>query len=375
MNSRKKVGILTFSYSSNPGSVLQAYALQNTISSISGFDASIINYTKTRAGKPVFGKTVFFGPVKSWSISKIIKWIICIMAYPLRMRKYEKFFKKNYNHYSSDMYTREDLPDVEKKYDIFVVGSDQVWNFGSPQVDTTHFFDFVKDGSKKISYAASFGQVGVPEEKREIVKELISDFSAISVREPDGVNIVSELTGRQATWVLDPSLLLDKQQYHKLAKKPKQKGYVFLYLREDSPRLMEFSEKLAESQGLTVIKVLNHWLCKDGKPLIALGPNEWLGYMENADYIVTNSFHGICFSVIFERQLFVDRLKGAASSTNPRIEGMLKQFELTNRSIDSFESINSLEAIDYNLVNAIKSRRKEESLHFLKEALERSADS
>ncbi len=367
----KKVGILTFSYSSNGGSVMQALALQRTISSIEGYEASIINYTKTHYCKPIIGRDVFCKPLRSWTPKNVIHWIARIVAHPLKMRKFEKFFSKYYNNFSNRSYSREDLVALNDLYDSFVVGSDQVWNFGSPQVDETYFLDFVKDDAKKIAYAASFGQKNVPEENREKVSKLISDFSSISVREPRGIDIVSELTSKKATWVLDPSLLLSKEEYHKMSVAPKRKGYVYLYLRQGSKRLEDFSEKLAQAKGLTVIKVSNSWLCgKNGKPQSPIGPHEWLGYIENAAYVVTNSFHGICFSIIFEKEFYVDFLEKTTSATNSRLEGMLQQFDLQKRCIDDVENINALTQIDYTHVNEFKRIRLAESLSYLKNALE-----
>lgn len=374
MQKEKKIGILTLSYSSNGGSVMQAFALQKTISSL-GYDASIINYTKTHYGKPVIGKNVFTKPIKNWTPKNILNWSARILMHPTKMKKYERFFREYYNGFSQHPYQRSELNLLNDVYDKFVVGSDQVWNYGSPQVDDTYFLDFVTDSSKKIAYAPSFGQKNIPEEKRENASKFISDFYSISVREPNGLDIVSELTSRKATWVLDPSLLLDKQEYHKLSAPPKKSGYVYLYLKQESKRLEEFANKLASAKGLTVIKMLNHWLCgKNGKPKSAVGPHEWLGYIENADYVITNSFHGICFSIIFEKNFYVNFLKQTTTSTNSRLEGMLQQFNLSKRSIDEVEDINSLESIDYTSVNKFRARRKEESLSYLKKALEGSIE-
>ncbi len=367
----KKVGILTFSYSSNGGSVMQAFALQNTISSMEGYEASIINYTKNHYCKPVIGQNVFTKPLSTWNPKNIIDWCAQILAYPLKMKKYVKFFNQYYKGFSENSYTREDLAALNDEYDRFVVGSDQVWNYGSPQVDDTYFLDFVTDNSKKIAYAASFGRKSIPDEKRENAKKFISDFASISVREPDGVEIVSDLTSREATWVLDPSLLLDKKEYHKISTPPKKKGYVYLYLRQKSKRLEAFAEKLARAHGLSVVKVFNHWRYgKKGVPMAAVGPHQWLGYIENADYVVTNSFHGICFSIIFEREFYVDFLDKTTTSTNSRLEGMLQQFNLSKRCIDDVEDINSLSEIDYAVVNEHKERRKARSLSYLKSALD-----
>lgn len=371
MSEKKKIGMLTFSYSSNPGSVLQTYALQDTIFDM-GYNASIVNYQKIQAGKPIIGETVFVGSVKSWTVKKIAEWIARMVAYPLRMSKYEKFFKTYYKNFNPKRITRDDLPFVEKEYDKFVVGSDQVWNYDSPNVDDTHFLDFVSDSSKKISYAASFGKKGVPEEKREDAKRFISDFASISVREEEGVGIVSDLTGKAAEFVLDPSLLLDKERYHQMAIKPMKKKYVFLYLREESPQLEKFAKDLAKCYGLTVVKVIKHWLCnKQGKGYYAVGPRQWLGYMENADFVVTNSFHGICFSLNFEREFYISMLKDSKIVTNSRLQGILDQFGLKKRGIDEIEDLKELDKIDYEKVNELKAKRREHSLKYLKEALEK----
>lgn len=235
---KKQAGILTFSYSSNPGSVLQAYALQQTISEMDAMECSIINYQKTAADKPIVGRNVFCGPVKTWTPGKIISWVKRLIVYPLRMEKYECFFREYYHNFRELPYSREELQETNRAYDVFVVGSDQVWNLDSISVDETYFLDFVTDAKKKVSYAASFGQKGVPERGAESASQLIKDFSAISVREQQGVQTVRELTGREAEWVLDPSLLRSKQEYASMAVLPKEKDFVFVYVREIARILM-----------------------------------------------------------------------------------------------------------------------------------------
>ncbi|MBR5542774.1 MAG: polysaccharide pyruvyl transferase family protein [Oscillospiraceae bacterium] len=371
----KKIGILTFSYSSNPGSVLQAYSLQQNISKKEGLKAHIINYQKTSAGKPVIGKTVFFGPLKKWTPRLIIEWIARIIAHPVRMHRYEKFFNRHYCGFSRKPVTRDDLNQIEKRYDCFVVGSDQVWNYGSCNVDETYFLDFVNDNKKKISYAASFGQSRVPENKIDEAKKLISDFAAVSVRERYGVEIVSELSGKKAEWVLDPSLLTDKEEYRKLEKAPARKKYVFVYLREDSKEITEYAKKLAEFHNLEVVKVVKHWMYgKNDRPIYAVGPEKWLGYMDNASYIVTNSFHGICFSIIFEKEFFVGLLKKVSVVTNPRISEVLKLFEIEGRYIDEIYDFSKITPLDYVRINENKETRKRQSIEYLYNAIERSVN-
>lgn len=367
--SNKKVGILTFSYSSNPGSVLQAYALQKVLSDELMCDTHIINYHKEEAGKPRFGKNVFCGPLRNWTPKNIVKWTARIIEYPSRMRPYKKFFKQYYNGYPTKRCLREELGELEPIYDKFIVGSDQVWNFNSGNVDETFLLDFVKDDSKKISYAASFGNSEIPADKCNVVKELLSKFKCISVRESSGVDLVQNLTHRNATLVLDPSLLLEKEEYIKMSKQPKQKNYVLLYLREECKEFETIAREFAESKGLAFVKILKHRKClKNGIPGGAISPHEWLGYMSNSSYVFTNSFHGICFSVIFERQFFVDLLRANRSETNPRMQSVLALLDLESRLLTS--SPDEIEDISYGLVNLKRSKMREESLNYLRRAVE-----
>ena len=367
---KKKIGLLTFSYSSNPGSVLQAYALQQVLSEKMSCDAHIINYQKQQAGKPIIGETVFMRPLRNWTPKNIIKWIIRIIEHPIRMMPYKKFFNKFYNGYPTKRCLRKELSSLEEKYDKFIVGSDQVWNFDSWNVDETYFLDFVKDGSKKISYAASLGNTDIPQAKRDIAQKLISEFSNISVRESASVETITKLTGKDATLVLDPSLLMSKERYMELATFSKQKNYVLLYLREDSPELEAAARKFAHSRNLDFVKILKHWKCSvNGKASKGLSPQQWLGYINNADYVITNSFHGICFSIIFEKQFYVDVLKKVSTSTNPRMTCLLELFGLQARKFDHTGSSCDLEPIDYTKVNKIKDDMIEKSLNYLENSL------
>lgn len=367
----KKVGILTFSYSSNPGSVLQAYALQQTISELEGYDATIINYQKNSADKPVLFKNVFHLPLKQWRPRVVANWLVRMFAFPWRMRKYEKFFKEYYLGFSKKPYSREELFTIQNNYDKFVVGSDQVWNFDSINVDNTYFLDFVNDDSKKISYAASFGQAEISEKKREELVKMIGAFSSVSVREQSGVDIVYDLIGKKASLVLDPSLIFPEKRWDELAVEPTDKEYLMLYLREDSDEATKLAQDIATRYNLKVKKALLHWICdENGNKSHPLGPTEWLGYIRNARFVITNSFHGICFSLVFKKEFFVNMLNGYKKSTNTRMESLLKTFGLEERKIYSSEDALSLDAIDYANVDKIKKQKTEESKKFLKKALD-----
>ena len=365
-----KIGTLTFSYSSNPGSVLQAYALQETILGIEGVsECNIINYQKHRADKPIIGKNVFCGPIWQWTPGKVAKWIRRMIAFPLRMRKYEKFFSGYYRNFAKKPYSRNELAALEAEYDRFVVGSDQVWNLDSPNVDHTYFLDFVGESAKKVAYAASFGRKGLPEQDKEAIGRLIADFAAISVREKDGVAAVKDAAGREAEWVLDPSLLRTREQWESMAVRPAEQNYVFVYLREESPRIDAFAERLAREKNLQVIKVMTHWKCgRDGRRRSAVGPREWLGYMQHASYVVTNSFHGICFSIALEKQMYVDLLKGNRADTNPRMASLMNLFGLAERCV-SEDAVLAEAEVDFAQVNTVLEAWRRKSLDYLTRAI------
>ena len=124
-----------------------------------------------------------------------------------------------------------------------------------------------------------------------------------------------------------------------------------------------------------MVKVVKHWLYgKNGKPVRAVGPEEWLGYMDCASYIVTNSFHGICFSVIFEKEFFVGLLKNVSVATNPRISEMLESFDIEDRYIEVDCDFLVVKPLDYSHINEKKQRRKEQSVAYLREAIGRSVN-
>lgn len=368
----QKIGILTFSYSSNPGSVLQAYALQEVVSKHFSCDAHIINYHKEEAGKPIIGKTVFCPPFRNWTPKNIFKWIARIIEYPSRMKPYKKFFNTYYNGYPSKRVYRKDLIDLEPQYDKFIVGSDQVWNFNSCNVDETFFLDFVNDSNKKISYAASMGGYEIPSNKRDELKQLINKFKNISVREDFSVKTILDLTGKKADLVLDPSMLLESSHYLNISKKPKEKKYVLLYLRESSLELETIAKEYAQKNNLSLVKILKHKkFSKKGILGKTISPREWLGYMSNAEYVFTNSFHGICFSIIFCRQFYVYLLKQVSTQTNPRMQSILSMFELEDRMIQH-KIENGLD-IDYSKINMIKNNMREKSFNYLRNSLEGDA--
>lgn len=257
--------------------------------------------------------------------------------------------------------TRFNLPyfeEIADEYDFFVLGSDQVWNpgYGYPY----DFLSFVPR-EKKISYAASIGVNAIPDDKKETFRRGLSDFNYLSVREENATQIIRELTGRDALWVLDPVLLLTPEEWLTVSQKPTwfkerySRGYVLTYhlIRTPPPEVKQLADKL----DLPVINLLdtenyNHY---------TVGPAEFVWLFANASMIFTNSFHGMAFSLLFKIPFVVNGLRG---SNDPRLKSFLGLFGLEDR----FAPAEPLK-IDYAHRDEVLPAEKAKAFKFLSEAL------
>ena len=229
-----KVGIITFHRALNYGAVLQAYALQLFLKELN-IESDIIDYRCPYIEE-------FYKPVKA-NPFRAPKMYIRELIYALpnisKRKKFEGFIAKNIKT-SDAVCSREDLKALNSKYDYFIAGSDQVWNSKWSNFDKTFFLDFA-DPPKKYSYAASFGFDEVPKNEEATYEKLLADFQAISVRETTGVTIVDKLLHRKALVASDPSCLICKDEWKKIAATPKDSGYVLLYTLEKSDKLMSYA--------------------------------------------------------------------------------------------------------------------------------------
>lgn len=259
------------------------------------------------------------------------------------------------------------------QYDIFVSGSDQVWNCGRINLDATYLLDFVPEGKRKVSYAASFGFRKIPDKYISEYRTILQNYAKVSIREADGIKIFKSLTGRDdAKLVLDPSMLLDKNHWAGIAKTELVgKPYVLVYQLGSSKNLIKFAESLAKMHTLKLL-VLPHAIGSNVKAQWCLGkgPEEWLGLFLNATYIVTNSFHGTAFSIILNKQFFVEvSQKRSRVAVQSRIYNLLNIFQLEDRLIpEHFISIKE-DWINYKNVNDKLNALREESLSYLHDAL------
>lgn len=344
-----KICTITHHTVPNYGAILQAYALQKKLDKL-GVQNEILNYKSLRVERTYYRS---FKLCTSWK-QKIL---YCLNH---RSRKRYKKFDDFVNEYLkvSKEYKREELAITNDEYDLFITGSDQVWNLNIHQGDTSYMLDFVSDSSKKGSYAASFGYSSVPEQYKKITYEYLSKINYFLLREETGKNILNDLNiNKSAQVVLDPTLLLDKEDYQKIVT-PMNEDYILVYDLINSEELKSFAKELSKKEHLK-IKCINVSRKKEKGMYneYFAGPKEFLSLIANAKYIVTSSYHGIIFSMIFEKNFYYGLNKNKANN-NSRIQDLAEKLNFEERNIETTKEITD---IDYCNINKKINLLKEES--------------
>ena len=344
--------------------MLQAYALQKTIESL-GTDCEIIEYKSSYLENTYKIKKIS----ELRSVKEFLKWLLSLRHSIISNKSFEGF-ARDFLRVSERKYSKENIVESNERYDLFIVGSDQVWNFKLNGEDSTYFLDFVKDNKNKNSYAASFGYAEIPQKYLRKTKELLSEFNQISVREQKGRESILALLGRTSDLVLDPTLLLDGRDWNKLASEKKvRREYILVYTVAAAPSVFAFAKNLAKENNCDIIYIRNSYRYKTGmKNVSGLSPCDFTGYIKNARYVVTTSFHGICFSVNFEKDFFYE-LDRNPKNNNSRIETLTELLKLGDREIVNGKCSALNKRINYTSVNKILSEEKKKSIDFLTKLL------
>lgn len=321
-----KINLLTIHYGKCYGAVMQTYATCKLLKEY-GHIVTVINLVN---------------PIKRGDWKRLQFWKDCFREFQFWYFKRKYFSKLTKKGFSID---EINLPDA----DLTIVGSDQVWNRDiTGNFGMTYFLDYVPSHQQKISLASSFGKELWEEDDdyTKCVKSLLSKFSSISVREPTGVKIINEIMGLDAMTLPDPTIGYGHFEDLVLNHKPIHVVYPFLLLNNAS----------VEEKTIHIAKALNLPVFRHSIVSCRLlnGPRKWLTRIKNSDYIITDSFHGVAFSLLFNKQFFVFC---ASSKKFTRIRSLLKLCSLEERYIESVEDFeqrkNALIApIDYTSVNA-----------------------
>ena len=365
----KTAGVITFHSAYNYGASLQTWALQEALKKL-GVKPCVINY------HPEIIDRLYRPPVNN-TIKKKLRYAFkknyrnIVKSQWEKDRKYKAFFKNNFE-MLGDFKDYESLKAADLGLDIYITGSDQVWN--SDHIggfDPAYYLEFAPKGSIKLSYAASVGREVIQAKYKESIKAALKDYTAISVREESAKPAVSELSDVPVEVVIDPTLLLTRKDYDEKLKKPVEKkdDYILVYMMENNEELIAFANKLSYEIGLPIIQRRAKKVFKNElKSFYTDTPDEFISELENARYVLTNSFHGTVFSIIYEKP-FVSMLH---TSTGSRTIDLLKAFGLEEHILYSTADFNGMAQFEIKDVQSIRKRHEElrnSSYDFLKKAL------
>ena len=352
----KLVGIITFTKNcTNAGTCFQAWALQQYISSLPNFKAELINFKGKGKSFANISYANGYGPL-SWAIRTILKW---------KAWKFSSFQRKHFVRFPAKKPIKtEELSTISNRYDMIICGSDQIWNTKYTNFNKTFFLDFVKN-TRKGAYAPSIGIEDWPQEQKEEIKKLLSDFSFIGVREKQSVDVVQQLTSLPVHWSLDPTFLLNRNEWSKVARKPKEKDYIFELCITKRPAVRIATEKLSKMTGLPIIEYGgNRKRVPSAKRMPHPSADTWLGYLMNAKYVITDSFHGCAFSINTNTPFYA-----IVTANGNRITSMLDLFGLQDRIITSGDEVDLAKQIDWTKVNKKLEETRKENQEWLYNSL------
>ena len=355
-----KSGLLTVHNSVNYGASLQAYALFKTMKK---FDekAVILDYTPVKFADLLDNRK--YSGLKNYIINKS-KFILYKKQIVDKHNSFKSFSDKYLIPKTKVLNSVNNEIIEEEKLNMLICGSDQIWNPYNTNNDTNFFFKDT-DNILKNSYAASIGLDDMSSIKM-FLKNNLSDFTNISVREDKGVEFVRNL-GYECSQVLDPVFLLNKQEWVDISIKPRNMindKYLLLYALEDNDEYIKIVKDLAEKNKLKVVVIQAGLKKKFSGDLVykTLGPEEFLYLFNNASYVVTNSFHGTAFSVLFEKEFVVFGNKGK----NVRMDSLLRLLNLSNLMINNYDDYLNILNCKVNDYTKILDENIKKSLNYIK---------
>lgn len=374
LKKKTKIGILTQYYNShNYGGLLQSYAMVQVLGDL-GFYAEQISYNYH-----AFYSSQMQSKRSAINCLRRIKWRFINLRIQSKIEQRHSnmdAFANSIAH--SRVYENNELSELDGAYDAFIAGSDQVWN--PKWYDPVFFLDFVKQG-KKIAYAPSISQKSLTNEEKKIFIKHLPSFDAVSLRE-NQVELIQPFTDRHVQWVLDPTLLLHKEQWDLVcAERLCIEPYVFCYFLGVDMTERRIAKKFAEERGLKLVSIpfLSDSFEKADKgfgdiQFTSASPEEFISLIKYANFVFTDSFHASVFSQIYERQFFTFQRIGAIGMSS-RIYSLLELFGNEARFCDTEEKqtigyINRCATINYNKKNDKIIAMQANSIRFLKDSLE-----
>jgi hypothetical protein len=370
-----KIGILTYHRAHNYGALLQAYALKTYLIKL-GHQTQIIDYWPEYHNEdykliPFFKSRRFLSKVKA-----LLFLLIGYTRITKRAEGYEKFISERLGLSHNPLYTSgQEMNEVD--YDVAVYGSDQIWrksNYPTFKGFSDVFFgSLLPKVKKKITYAASMGVIEDNQKDKDYLKKMLPNFDALSVREEELKLLVDEIIGDDVSLVLDPVFLLEKEEWTKINTKSiplKKEKYIFFYQLVPSKEAIGFVQCLENFYGYKVIEIRGRV-----EPLLygkrysqTAGPLDFLSLIQNAEIVVSTSFHGVAFSLVFEKQFYALGMK----NNSGRVQSLLNKLNISERLLTNTNEVNFEEKINYKKVNVIKDELIKQSQNYLIETINNS---
>lgn len=371
-----KAGIITYHNAINYGAALQALALQESICEI-GVEAEIINYTP----KDVFAnyKPLSFRKLYIYSKNSLLlalrTFVSDLIYFGLIKKKntaFDKFGNKYFKYSGKAHLNLETLKEALPEYDVCFAGSDQIWN---PDItygfDSAYFLNFGKENMIRASYAASIGRDSFSKNEQDELSRYLKGFDFISTREKTACDVISDLTDKPVSVDLDPTLLIPAEKWTEILSIDNNKGgYIFVYTLYPNPELDTFVEKLSKLKDLQVITVNRRKIYSAEKESFPnADPEKFVELIANADYVVTNSFHGTAFSVNFSKNF----ITFMGNRRNSRMTDLLGTLGISERVVAEYsDELLDMPDIDYISVQNILAAEREKSKSYIKSVLERA---
>lgn len=363
----------------NYGGQLQAWALHHVLVQ-SGKRCVQISFQHSST----FNRSIL-SRLSSLTVEKVLNKIVRISYFNFNKKlagRRKKFIEFEETIPHTKVYSEKTISECVNDGDIFVVGSDQVWN--PDWTSSTYFLDFVPKSNLKVAYAASLGKNKVSNDFLEQVSHYLDDFAFISVREKEAKIVLENHLKKKISLVLDPTLLVNEKEWQNQAitSLPEQ-SYIFVYLLGDNVNHKRKIKEYAKRKNLEIVYIPHihfHYDNSDcgfaDKELYDVGPKEFLGLIRNASEVITDSFHGCVFSVIFKKQFcaFKRHQDNLDSNMNSRLYTLFDFLSLKSRLIEDSFSIEDMlnimsSRIDYEKTEKTLSELRKQSLDYLMNAI------
>ena len=372
-----RIGTITVQNGNNYGASLQAFALVKYLRK-NGWDAYLIDYRN----KKIEDRLAEQSFITSWrgknQIKKNIRIILSNAIW--KTDRYVKEKNKSiFDQSGGTLYDVSELKTLNSLYDAFICGSDQIWNKDITGLDDAFFLSFANPDKKRIAYAPSLGKESgaIVEEDYDIYRHKLRNIDFLSIREPNNKKFIETVTHRECCVVLDPVLLLDKQEWEEEIQNVSpiiQKRYALYYPVINQPELEKYAIQKAREKGLKLInpRLVPSYAKMKGYTAISskpVGPIEFVKLIKESECIFTNSFHATVFSSIFNKELYVIKLKGKNKNRNNRIIEYLKMIGIRQSLIDTSDLIH-IKDFESTMQWENVTERKKESVEYLKKSLD-----